>query len=105
MSEHTEEYESLEPSEDTEELPSYVSESWQLMFLHAAKILFRHEKPQCDRISCLRMSHFPAGQGAKHGPWEDPTFTESTSAIHAPRYFKEYEVQCTDYRKSKVVHR
>ena len=36
-------------------------------------------------------THFPAGQGAKHGPWEDPTFTPSTAEIHAPRYFKEFE--------------
>ena len=45
--------------------------------------------------------HFPAGQGAKHGPWEDPTFTKSTSEIHAPRYFKEYEEFGADLEKSK----
>ena len=44
---------------------------------------------------------FPAGQGAKHGPWEDPTFTTSTSEIHAPRYFKDYEEFGADLEKSK----
>jgi hypothetical protein len=44
---------------------------------------------------------FPAGQGAKHGPWEDPTFTKSTSEIHAPRYFKEYEEFGEDLKKAE----
>merc|ERR1719169_185421 len=31
------------------------------------------------------------GKGAAHGPWSDPTFCASSSDIHAPRYFKDYE--------------
>jgi len=44
---------------------------------------------------------FPAGQGAKHGPWSDETFTKSTAEIHAPRYFKEYEEFGADLEKAK----
>ena len=45
--------------------------------------------------------HFPAGQGAKHGKWEDPTFTASTAEIHAPRYFKEFEEFGTELAAAK----
>ena len=44
---------------------------------------------------------FPAGQGAKHGPWSDDTFTKSTAEIHAPRYFQEFEEFGADLEKAK----
>ena len=63
--------------------------------------LIAWEKALEAKASASKGPAFPAGQGAKHGPWEDPTFTTSTSEIHAPRYFKEYEEFGADLEKSK----
>jgi len=32
------------------------------------------------------------GRGAAHGPWKDETYTTSSSEIHAPKYFGNYDV-------------
>merc|ERR1719261_1254465 len=43
----------------------------------------------------------PTGKPAKHGPWEDPTFTQTNADIHAPRYFASYEDFGADLEKAK----
>jgi creatine kinase len=43
----------------------------------------------------------PTGKGAKHGPWEDPTFTPTNADIHSPRYFTSYEDFGADLAKAK----
>merc|ERR1719498_3279 len=69
--------------------------------IQGIKDLIAWEKELEAKAGSAKGPMFPAGQGAKHGPWEDPTFTKSTSEIHAPRYFKEFEEFGEDLKKSE----
>merc|ERR1719498_2149378 len=69
--------------------------------IQGIKDLIAWEKELEAKAGSAKGPMFPAGQGAKHGPWEDPTFTKSTAEIHAPRYFKEYEEFGEDLKKAE----